>query len=227
MAEDVHVPMVDHYSRLPGLHRARSAQHRTRPRCTWSAARVGEGGLRPRRPGPAGREPSRGAENAPKNFASCHLSVPPGRHQATCETRDPACESSPAVPLGGQPALQESAPVCGAELDHLCPVALIAMIRTETETAEHPEKLRTIHDNATERVHGVLRQSGRYHPAAGLDPERLKGAEKLLVMAADGEAGAGNHAWPPALSDEEITNTRHEIAQYLIEATTAAPAERQ
>ena len=46
-------------------------------------------------------------------------------------------------------------------------------------------------------------------------------------MAADGAAGAGNHAWPPALSDEEITNTRHAIAQYLIEATTAKPAERQ
>ena len=73
----------------------------------------------------------------------------------------------------------------------------------------------------------MLRQSGRYQPAAGLDPERLEGAEKLLVMAADGEAGAGNHAWPPALSDEEITNTRHAIAQYLIEATTAEPAERQ
>ena len=57
--------------------------------------------------------------------------------------------------------------------------------------------------------------------------ERLKGAEKLLVMAADGEAGAGNHAWPPALSDEEITHTRHAIAQYLIEATIAQPAERQ
>ena len=82
-----------------------------------------------------------------------------------------------------------------------------------------------IHDNATERVHGVLRQSGRYHPAAGLAPERLKGAEKLLVMAADGEARAGNHAWPPALSDEEITNSRH--AMYLIEATIAEPAERQ
>ena len=113
------------------------------------------------------------------------------------------------------------------ELDHLCPVALIAMIGAETETAEHREKWRTVHDNATERVHGVLRQSGRYHPAAGLDPERLKGAEKLLVMAADGEAGAGNHAWPPALSDEEITNTRHAIAQYLIEATIAEPAVRQ
>ena len=46
-------------------------------------------------------------------------------------------------------------------------------------------------------------------------------------MAADGAAGAGNHAWPPTLSDEEITNTRHAIAQYLIEATTAEPVERQ
>ena len=58
-------------------------------------------------------------------------------------------------------------------------------------------------------------------------PERLNGAEKLLVMAADGVAGAGSHAWPPALSDEEITSTRHAIAQYLIEATAAEPAERQ
>jgi len=58
------------------------------------------------------------------------------------------------------------------ELDHLCPVALIAMIGTKTETAEHPEKLLTIHDNASEHVHGV------------------KGAEKLLVMAAEGEPGA-------------------------------------
>ena len=41
-----------------------------------------------------------------------------------------------------------------------------------------------------------------------------------------GEAGAGCHAWPPALSDQEITNTRHAIAQYLIEATAAEPAER-
>ena len=83
------------------------------------------------------------------------------------------------------------------ELDHLCPVALIAVIGAETEAAEHREKWRTIHDNATERVHGVLRQSGRYHPAAGLDPERLKGAEKLLVMAADGEGGlATTHGRP-------------------------------
>ena len=74
---------------------------------------------------------------------------------------------------------------------------------------------------------GHTTRSGRYHPTAGLDPERLKGAEKPLVMAADGEAGAGNHAWPPALSDEEITNTRHAIAHYVIEVTTAAPAERQ
>ena len=113
------------------------------------------------------------------------------------------------------------------ELDHLCPVALVAMTGAEVEAAEHPETFRTIHDNAAERVHDVLRQCGRYHPPAGLDPERLNSAEKLLVMAADGEAGAGSHAWPPALGDEEITNTRHAIAQYLIEATAAEPAERQ
>ena len=112
------------------------------------------------------------------------------------------------------------------EPDHLCPVALIAM-GTEAETAEHLQKLRTIHDNAVERVHDALRRSGHYHPAAGLDPDRLNGAEKLLVMASDGEAGAGSYAWPPVLSDEEVTNTRHAIGQYLIEATAAEPAERQ
>jgi len=112
------------------------------------------------------------------------------------------------------------------EPDHLCPVALIAM-GAEAEAAEHLQKLRTIHDNAAERVHDALRRSGHYHPAAGLDPDRLNGAEKLLVMASDGEAGAGNYAWPPALSDEEVTNTRHAIGQYLIEATAAVPAERQ
>ena len=58
-------------------------------------------------------------------------------------------------------------------------------------------------------------------------PDRLNGAEKLLVMASDGEAGAGSYAWPPALSDEEVTNTHHAIGQYLIEATAAEPAERQ
>ena len=57
----------------------------------------------------------------------------------------------------------------------------------------------------------ALRRSGHYHPAAGLDPDRLNGAEKLLVMASDGEAGAGSYAWPPALSDEEVTSTRHAI----------------
>ena len=40
--------------------------------------------------------------------------------------------------------------------------------------------------------------------------------EKLLVMASDGEAGAGSYAWPPALSDEKITNARRAIGQYLI-----------
>ncbi len=49
---------------------------------------------------------------------------------------------------------------------------------------------------------------------------RLHGAEKLLVMASDGEAGAGCYAWPPALSDREIASTRHAISQYLIEATS-------
>ena len=140
--------------------------------------------------------------------------------RASCTVATPTITTDGAGPAG-------DAWTDDGELDHLCPVALIAMIGAETERAQHPETLRTIHDNATERVHGLLRQSGRYHPGAGLDPERLKGAEKLLVMAADGEAGAGNHAWPPALSDDEITNTRHAIAQYLIEATTAAPAERQ
>ena len=111
------------------------------------------------------------------------------------------------------------------EPDHLCPVALLSM-GGEAETAEHLERVRTVHDNAAERVHDALQRSGHYHPAAELDPERLNGAEKLLVMASDGEAGAGCHAWPPALSDQEITNTRHAIAQYLIEATAAEPAER-
>ena len=60
-----------------------------------------------------------------------------------------------------------------------------------------------------------------------LDPDRVNGAEKLLVMASDGEAGAGGYAWPPAPSDEEVTNTRHAIGQYLIAATAAEPAERQ
>ena len=140
--------------------------------------------------------------------------------RASCTAATPTITTDGAGPAG-------DAWTDDGELDHLCPVAVIAMIGAETETAEHPEKLRTIHDNATERVHGVLRQSGRYHPSAELDSERLERAEKLLAMAADGEAGAGNHAWPPALSDEEITNTRHAIAQYLIEATTAAPADRQ
>ena len=45
-------------------------------------------------------------------------------------------------------------------------------------------------------------------------------------MASDGEAGAGCQAWPPALSDQEIANTRHAISQYLIAATAAKPAER-
>ena len=111
------------------------------------------------------------------------------------------------------------------EPDHLCPVALLAM-GGEAETAEHLERVRTVHDNAVERVHDALRRSGHYHPAAELDPERLHGAEKLLVMASDGEAGAGCQAWPPALSDQEIANTRHAISQYLIEATAAKPAER-
>ena len=46
-------------------------------------------------------------------------------------------------------------------------------------------------------------------------------------MASDGEAEAGSYAWPPAFSDEEITNTRHAIGQYLIAVTAAEPAERQ
>ena len=96
----------------------------------------------------------------------------------------------------------------------------------EAETAEHLERVRTVHDNAVERVHDALRRSGHYHPPAELDPERLNGAEKLLVMASDGEVGAGCHAWPPALSDQEIANTRHALSQYLIEATAAKPAER-
>ncbi|MCY4122038.1 MAG: hypothetical protein OXG72_14090 [Acidobacteria bacterium] len=140
--------------------------------------------------------------------------------RASCTAATPTITADGAAPAG-------DAWTDDGELDHLCPVALIAMIGAETETAEHPEKLRTIHDNAPERVHGVLRQSGRYHPAAGLDPERLEGAEKLLVMAADGAAGAGSHAWPPTLSDEENTKTRQASPQYLIEATTAEPAERQ
>ena len=49
----------------------------------------------------------------------------------------------------------------------------------------------------------------------------------LLVMASDGEAGADWHAWPPALSDRKTANTRHAIAQYLIDATAAEPAERR
>ena len=49
---------------------------------------------------------------------------------------------------------------------------------------------------------------------------------RLLVMASDGEVGAGCHAWPPALSGQEIANTRHALSQYLIEATAAKPAER-
>ena len=111
------------------------------------------------------------------------------------------------------------------EPDHLCPVALLAM-RGEAETAEYLARVRTVHDNAAERVHDALRRSGHYQPPAALDPERLTGAEKLLVMASDGEAGAGCYAWPPALSDQEIANTRHAIAEYLIEATAAEPAER-
>ncbi len=78
------------------------------------------------------------------------------------------------------------------EPDHLCPVALLAM-GGDTETAEHLERVRTVHDNAADRVHDALRRSGHYYPPAELDPERLNGAEKLLVMASDGEAGAGSH----------------------------------
>ena len=54
-----------------------------------------------------------------------------------------------------------------------------------------------VHDNAVERVHDALRRSGHYHPPAELDPERLNGAEKLLVTASDGEAGAGCHVGRP------------------------------
>ena len=46
-------------------------------------------------------------------------------------------------------------------------------------------------------------------------------------MASVGEAGTSSYAWPSALSDEEVTNTRHAIGQYLIETTAAKPAERQ
>ena len=73
--------------------------------------------------------------------------------------------------------------------------------------------MRTVHDNAADRVHDALRRSGHYYPPAELDPERLNGAEKLLVMASDGEAGGGGHTWPPALSDQGIADTRHAIAQ--------------
>ncbi len=139
--------------------------------------------------------------------------------RASCTTATPTITTGRAGSVG-------DAWTDDGEPDHLCPVALIAM-GTEPETAEHLQKLRTIHDNAAERVHDALRQSGHYHPAAGLDPDRLNGAEKLLVMASDGEAGAGSYAWPPALSDEEVTNTRHAIGQYLIAATAAEPAERQ
>ena len=64
-----------------------------------------------------------------------------------------------------------------------------------------------------------------HHPDDGVPA--VPGGQGLGAVGRGGEAGAGNHAWPPALSDEEITNTRHAIAQYLIEATIAQPAERQ
>ena len=139
--------------------------------------------------------------------------------RASCTTATPTITTGRAGSVG-------DAWTDDGEPDHLCPVALIAM-GTEAETAEHRQELRTIHDNAAERVHDALRRSGHYHPAAGLDPVRLNGAETLLVMASDGEAGAGSYAWPPALSDEEVTNTRRAIGQYLIAATAAEPAERQ
>ena len=147
------------------------------------------------------------------------------RHDTELGIRASCTNATPTITTGGAGAAGDAWTDDG-EPDHLCPVALIAM-GTEGEIAEHREKLRTIHDNAAERVHDVLRLSAHYHPAGGIDPERRNGAEKLLVMASDGEAGVGSHAWPPAFSEEEITNTRHAIAQYLIEATAAEPAERQ
>ena len=104
--------------------------------------------------------------------------------------------ASPTITTGGAGTAGDAWTDDG-EPDHLCPVALLA-ITGEAATAGHLERVRTVHDEATERVHDALRRSGHYPPPAELDPERLAGAEKLLVMASDGEAGAGCYAWPPA-----------------------------
>ena len=63
-------------------------------------SRANGGGLRPREPAPAGREPGRGAEKAHEEHCVVSSVRSSGRHQATRGTRDPARRSSPAAPLG-------------------------------------------------------------------------------------------------------------------------------
>lgn len=70
------------------------------------------------------------------------------------------------------------------EMHHLCPVALIAM-GVDSETAEPPEQLRNIHDDAAERVHKALRRS----PLSGDMENCPPGDTKKLIPSSKEESG--------------------------------------
>ncbi len=75
------------------------------------------------------------------------------------------------------------------EPDHLCPVALLAM-GDEAETAEHLERVRTIHDNAVERV---PTRSGEVVTTTRRQNSTRRGSRTADPLPADGPIRALGH----------------------------------